>query len=40
VRQLGVSRCGASRTKEMLDECRKQLDLPPIEFQAGSVAGY
>lgn len=40
VRQLGVSRCGASRTKEMLDECRKQLDLPPIEFQAGSVSGY
>lgn len=40
VRQIGISRCGASRTKEMLDECRKQLDLPPIEFQAGIVTGY
>ena len=25
VRELGVSRCGASRTKEMLDECRRRL---------------
>jgi len=32
VRDLGVSRCGASRTKEMLDECRKRLGLPPIEI--------
>jgi deoxyribose-phosphate aldolase len=30
VRELGVSRCGASRTKEMLDELRRRLDLPPI----------
>ena len=30
VRELGVSRCGASRTKEMLDECRKRLGLPAI----------
>ncbi|HQU43374.1 MAG: deoxyribose-phosphate aldolase [Planctomycetia bacterium 21-64-5] len=28
VRELGVSRCGASRTKEMLDECRRRLGLP------------
>ncbi|HVA50232.1 MAG TPA: deoxyribose-phosphate aldolase [Pirellulales bacterium] len=28
VRDLGVSRCGASRTKEMLDECRRRLGLP------------
>lgn len=28
VRALGVSRCGASRTKEMLDECRRRLSLP------------
>jgi deoxyribose-phosphate aldolase len=27
VRQLGVSRVGASRTKEMLDECRARLNL-------------
>ena len=31
VRELGVSRCGASRTKEMLDECRKRLGLPVIQ---------
>jgi deoxyribose-phosphate aldolase len=29
VRELGVSRCGASRTKDILDECRKRLGLPP-----------
>lgn len=28
VRELGVTRCGASRTKEMLDECRRRLSLP------------
>jgi deoxyribose-phosphate aldolase len=31
VRELGVTRCGASRTKEMLDECRRRLELPPIQ---------
>jgi deoxyribose-phosphate aldolase len=30
VRELGVSRCGASRTKEMLDECRRRLSLPAV----------
>ena len=30
VRELGVTRCGASRTKEMLDECRERLGLDPI----------
>lgn len=25
VRELGVTRCGASRTREMLDECRRRL---------------
>jgi deoxyribose-phosphate aldolase len=30
IRELGVTRCGASRTKEMLDECRKRLDLPAV----------
>lgn len=41
VRQLGVSRVGASRTREMLDECRRRLGLPAIavEAPAGS-AGY
>jgi deoxyribose-phosphate aldolase len=30
VRQLGVSRVGASRTQEMLDDCRRRLGLSPI----------
>jgi deoxyribose-phosphate aldolase len=36
VRALGVTRCGASRTKEMLDECRKRLNLTPISL-AGDI---
>jgi len=30
VRAIGVSRIGASRTKDMLDDCRKRLNLDPI----------
>ncbi len=41
VRALGVSRCGASRTKEMLDEARRRINLPPIQAPAlASAAGY
>ncbi len=40
VRELGVSRCGASRTKEMLDDCRKRLGLPAIAAVGGSAQGY
>ena len=40
VRELGVSRCGASRTKEMLDDCRQRLGLPPIHVVAGPGQGY
>jgi deoxyribose-phosphate aldolase len=41
VRQLGVSRAGASRTREMLDECRRRFALPPITVAApASSAGY
>lgn len=41
VRDLGVTRCGASATKVMLDECRKQLGLPPIEVSGGTTSsGY
>jgi deoxyribose-phosphate aldolase len=41
VRELGVTRCGASRTKEMLDECRKRLGLAAIPTTgAGSAQGY
>jgi deoxyribose-phosphate aldolase len=36
VRELGVTRCGASRTKDMLDECRRRLGLPAIEVAAGA----
>jgi len=41
VRALGVSRVGASRTPEILDACRRRLNLAPIA--SGSVstaAGY
>ena len=41
VRALGVSRCGASATKAILDECRTRLDLPPIESaDAPQPGGY
>lgn len=30
VRSLGVTRVGASRTREILDTCRQRLGLPPI----------
>jgi deoxyribose-phosphate aldolase len=41
VRALGVSRCGATRTKEMLDEARRRLKLPAIESpETAAVAGY
>jgi len=40
VRQLGVSRCGATRTAAMLDEGRQRLGLPLINFAAAAPAGY
>lgn len=42
VRKLGVTRCGASRTREMLDAARAHLGLRPIAFQQGGAApsGY
>lgn len=42
VRELGVTRVGASRTKDILDECRARLGLPPITLSAAPqpVAGY
>lgn len=40
-RAIGVSRIGASATQAMLDDCRKRLNLSPIEFSATAVAdGY
>lgn len=39
VRALGVTRCGASRTKDMLDEARRRLGLAPIDVAATAVVG-
>ena len=38
VRAVGVTRCGASRTAEMLDECRRRLGLAPIVHAGGAAA--
>ena len=40
VRELGVSRCGASRTSEILNEARQRLGLSPINVAASGNAGY
>jgi deoxyribose-phosphate aldolase len=40
VRAIGVSRCGASRTKDMLDEARRRLGLPPITATATGASSY
>ena len=40
VRALGVSRVGATRTAEMLDECRQRLELPAVSSAAVASAGY
>lgn len=40
-RALGVTRIGASRTAEILDECRRRLGLAPIQFSSQlSSGGY
>jgi deoxyribose-phosphate aldolase len=38
VRALGVSRVGATRTADMLDECRRRLRLPAIAAEAVAVS--
>jgi len=41
VREIGVTRVGASRTAPMLDECRRRLGLEAIQAAAGAhPAGY
>lgn len=42
VHALGVTRCGASRTKDMLDAARQELGLEPIVFSptVGGSGGY
>lgn len=37
-REIGVSRCGASRTKEILDVCRERLGLPVIKFAMAAAS--
>ena len=41
VRAVGVTRCGATRTAQMLDEARRRLGLQPIDApSAAAPAGY
>ncbi|KAA5540919.1 deoxyribose-phosphate aldolase [Roseiconus nitratireducens] len=40
VRELGVTRCGASRTKDILDEARRRLKLDPISATASGASSY
>lgn len=41
VRALGVTRCGATRTAAMLDDARRRLGLPAIQFEgAAAPTGY
>ena len=40
VRELGVTRCGASRTADMLGEARQRLGLEPVDVEAKPTAGY
>ncbi len=41
VRDAGATRCGATRTAAMLDECRRRLGLPAIEHAASTaIPGY
>jgi deoxyribose-phosphate aldolase len=42
VREIGVTRVGASRTAAMLDECRRRLGLPAIQatLAGATVPGY
>jgi deoxyribose-phosphate aldolase len=41
VRDLGVTRIGASRTKEILDDCRTRLGLPALNVAtAANPSGY
>jgi deoxyribose-phosphate aldolase len=40
-RELGVTRCGASRTQEMLDEANRRLGRPAVQAaRVASAAGY
>ncbi len=40
VRGMGVTRCGSSRTKPLLDECRLRLGMEPLQVKASAVSNY
>jgi deoxyribose-phosphate aldolase len=40
VREIGVTRCGATRTAGMMDEARKRLELPAISVSEAKNDGY
>lgn len=41
IRELGVTRCGASRTQEILDEANRRLGRPTVQTaQVAAMAGY
>ncbi|TWT30947.1 Deoxyribose-phosphate aldolase 1 [Thalassoglobus neptunius] len=41
MRELGVTTCGASATQQILDECRRQLNLPEVNTEKlSSSSGY
>ena len=40
VRDLGVTRCGATRTAGMMDEARRRLGLDPVKVAATNNDGY
>ena len=40
VREIGVTRVGASATAVILDEARRRLDLEPVTASAAPAAGY
>ena len=41
MREIGASRCGTSKTRDLLDDFRKRLGLAPIQFDAKvATSGY
>lgn len=40
MKELGATRCGASATKSILDECRERLGLESLGFDGGETSGY
>ena len=40
VRQIGVTRCGASRTAEILSPAREMFGMPPVSLKTTGATGY